>query len=161
MRRVLSFLLLACATAAAWAMPRAEYPRPQFERQEWVNLNGEWSYTFDFVGSGLEKKLYESKGFDGKITVPFCPESKLSGVEYTDFINNIWYQRQIQMPADWAGRNVMLNFGAVYYNSAVYIDGNLVGRHFGGSTSFAMDVTQYVGDGKQHSRRPEQISWER
>ena len=151
MRRVLSFLLLACATAAAWAMPRAEYPRPQFERQEWVNLNGEWSYTFDFVGSGLEKKLYESKGFDGKITVPFCPESKLSGVEYTDFINNIWYQRQIQMPADWAGRNVMLNFGAVYYNSAVYIDGKLVGRHFGGSTSFAMDVTQYVGDGKQHS----------
>ena len=78
------FALVACAQS----QPRAEYPRPQFERQDWVNLNGQWSYTFDFVGSGLERKLYESKGFDGKITVPFCPESKLSGVQYKDFINN-------------------------------------------------------------------------
>ncbi|MCR5534187.1 MAG: beta-glucuronidase, partial [Bacteroidaceae bacterium] len=65
-------------------------------------MNGQWSYAFDFVGSGVEKRMYESKGFDGKITVPFAPESKLSGVGYTDFINNIWYHRQIQMPADWA-----------------------------------------------------------
>ena len=151
MRKIVSALLLAWVAIAAWALPRAEYPRPQFERQDWVNLNGEWSYTFDFVGSGMEKKLFESKGFEDKIVVPFCPESKLSGVEYTDFINNIWYQRTIQMPADWAGRQVMLNFGAVYYNSAVYIDGQLVGRHFGGSTSFAFDVTEFVADGKSHS----------
>ena len=97
-------MLLCLVAVAAWALPRAEYPRPQFERQDWVNLNGEWSYTFDFVGSGMEKKLHESRGFDGRITVPFCPESKLSGVQYTDFINNIWYQRQIQMPSEWAGR---------------------------------------------------------
>ena len=100
MRKVLSALFMAFFAIATWALPRAEYPRPQFERQDWVNLNGEWSYTFDFVGSGMEKKLYESKGFDGKITVPFCPESSLSGVGYTDFINNIWYQRTIQMPAE-------------------------------------------------------------
>ena len=151
MRKVLSALFMAFFAIATWALPRAEYPRPQFERQDWVNLNGEWSYTFDFVGSGMEKKLYESKGFDGKITVPFCPESSLSGVGYTDFINNIWYQRTIQMPAEWAGRNILLNFGAVYYNSAIYIDGKLAGRHFGGSTSFALDITQFVADGKQHS----------
>ena len=108
------FLLLFAAVSAVGAQPRPEYPRPQFERQDWVNLNGQWSYAFDFVGSGVEKRMYESKGFDGKITVPFAPESKLSGVGYTDFINNIWYHRQIQMPADWAGRHVMLNFQAVY-----------------------------------------------
>ena len=145
------FLALAFACTFVWAVPRAEYPRPQFERQDWINLNGEWSYAFDFVGSGVEKRMYESKGFDGKIIVPFAPESKLSGVGYTDFINNIWYHRQIQMPADWAGRNVMLNFQAVYYNSEVYVDGKLAGRHFGGSTGFAIDVTRFLKDGKTHN----------
>ena len=144
------FLLLFAAVSAVGAQPRPEYPRPQFERQDWVNLNGQWSYAFDFVGSGVEKRMYESKGFDGKITVPFAPESKLSGVGYTDFINNIWYHRQIQMPQEWAGRNVMLNFQAVYYNSEVYVDGRLAGRHFGGSTGFAVDVTRFLKDGKAH-----------
>jgi len=131
--------------------PRPEYPRPQFERKDWVNLNGEWSYVFDFVGSGLEHGYPDSKGFKEKITVPFCPESKLSGVEYTDFINNIWYQRPIMMPAGWDGKRVMLNFGAVYYNSEIYIDGKLAGRHFGGSTPFAIDATDFISDGKEHS----------
>ena len=139
------------AIALAAQQPRAEYPRPQFERQDWVNLNGQWTYTFDFVGSGLERRFYESKGFDGRITVPFCPESKLSGVGYTDFINHIWYQRPVSMPSAWQGRDVRLNFGAVYYNSEVYIDGKLVGRHFGGSTSFSFDVTRFLSDGKEHS----------
>ena len=151
MKRLFFSLLLLCMTAGAWALPRAEYPRPQFERQDWLNLNGDWTYTFDFVGSGMEKKLFESKGFQDKITVPFCPESKLSGVGYTDFIGNIWYQRSIRMPQEWAGRNVMLNFGAVYYNSEVFIDGRLAGRHFGGSTSFAIDVTRFLADGGEHS----------
>ena len=151
MKKIFMSLLALAFAVGAWAQqPRAEYPRPQFERQEWVNLNGEWSYTFDFVGSGMEKHLYRSKGFDGKITVPFCPESKLSGVAYTDFINNIWYHRTIQMPAAWTGKRVKLNFGAVYYNAAVYVDGRLAGRHFGGSTSFAIDVTQFLQDGKTH-----------
>lgn len=131
--------------------PRPEYPRPQFERRDWVNLNGPWSYTFDFVGSGMERNLNQSKGFEGTIIVPFVPESKLSGVEYTDFINNIWYQREISMPQNWAGRNVRLNFGAVYYNSAVYIDGKLAARHFGGSTPFSIDVTEFLKDGGTHS----------
>ena len=80
---LLAAMMLVASTILA--IPRAEYPRPQFERQDWVNLNGDWTYTFDFVGSGLEKKLHQSQGFGDKITVPFCPESKLSGVEYTDF----------------------------------------------------------------------------
>ncbi|MCF0199012.1 MAG: hypothetical protein HUK02_06770, partial [Bacteroidaceae bacterium] len=141
--------LLLCSTLTR-ALPRAEYPRPQFERTEWLNLNGQWTYEFDFVGSGLEKGLKDSKGFGQAITVPFCPESRLSGVGYTDFINHIWYHRILQMPAAWQGKNVKLNFGAVYYNSEIYIDGRLVGRHFGGSTSFSFDVTAFIGDGQEH-----------
>ena len=70
-------------------IPRPEYPRPQFERTDWINLNGEWTYTFDFGASGLERGYAGSKGFDGKIIVPFAPESKLSGVGHTDFIGRI------------------------------------------------------------------------
>lgn len=152
MKKILFLIVVALLSLQSWAQqPRPEYPRPQFERQDWVNLNGQWSYRFDFVGEGMEKGLNASKGFDGRITVPYCPESSLSGVGYTDFIGNIWYQRDIQMPAAWAGRHVKLNFGAVYYNAEVYIDGRLAGRHFGGSTSFAIDVTRFIGDGDIHS----------
>ena len=98
-----ALVLATQALAAAEAsIPRPEYPRPQFERADWVNLNGTWTYTFDFGRSGLAQNYAASEGFDGRITVPFCPESKLSGVGYTDFIGNIWYQRSIQMPQDWA-----------------------------------------------------------
>ncbi|MBO6172244.1 MAG: beta-glucuronidase [Bacteroidales bacterium] len=135
----------------AYAVPRPEYPRPQFERKAWVNLNGEWTYSFDFGNSGIERGFQKSAGFDGKIIVPFAPESKLSGVEYKDFINHIWYQRNISVPAGWEGKRIMLNFGAVYFNSEVYVDGSLVGRHFGGSSSFSMDITPFVKAGSTHS----------
>lgn len=136
--------------AHADEMPRKEYPRPQFERESWLNLNGEWDYTFDFTDIGMQKGFYKATAFCGKITVPFCPESRLSGVEHKDFVNHIWYHRTIQRPEAWAGKNIMLNFGAVYFNSEVYIDGILVGRHFGGSSSFSFDITRFVEDGQQH-----------
>src|SRR4030042_234298 len=72
-------------------LPRAEYPRPQFERADWKNLNGTWSYTFDFGKSGIERGFASCGGFDGQIVVPFCPESELSGVGHTDFIEVMWY----------------------------------------------------------------------
>lgn len=78
MKRIsIAFLSLFLCVASVWSMPRPEYPRPQFERAGWVNLNGEWTCSFDFGGSGMEREFYKSKGFDKKITVPFCPESKL------------------------------------------------------------------------------------
>ena len=84
MKRIsIAFLSLFLCVASVWSMPRPEYPRPQFERAGWVNLNGEWTCSFDFGGSGMEREFYKSKGFDKKITVPFCPESKLSGIGYT------------------------------------------------------------------------------
>lgn len=132
------------------AVPRAEYPRPQFERADWENLNGEWTYEFDLGRSGMNRKLYESNGFDNKITVPFCPESKLSGVAHTDFIPAMWYHRNIQIPSSWQGRRIMLNFGAVDFFAAIYVDGKLVGRHWGGSSPFSCDITEIVSDGRPH-----------
>ena len=136
--------------AAAADVPRKEYPRPQFERSAWVNLNGQWDFTFDFVNTGEEKGFPKATSFDGKITVPFCPESRLSGVGHTDFINHIWYHRVIDIPKEWDGKKILLNFGAVYYESEVYIDGQIAGRHFGGSSSFAVDITPFVQAGKSH-----------
>ncbi len=156
MKFIRLFLALAAGFAglemtASASVPRAEYPRPQFERSDWVNLNGEWTYCLDLSNSGLEKGFRSSDGFDGKITVPFAPESKLSGVEFKDFITGIWYQRKITVPQSWQGRNVRLNFGAVYYESDVFIDGKFVGRHFGGTSSFSYDITKFVNDGGEHS----------
>ena len=143
-------MMLVAAVAAFAAQPRAEYPRPQFERSEWVNLNGEWTYELDLANTGFERRLFENKGFADKIIVPFCPESKLSGVEHKDIITGIWYHRTIQAPATWSEKKIMLHFGAVYYEAEVYVDGNFVGRHFGGSSPFALDVTKYLADGKSH-----------
>ena len=84
--------------------------------------------------------------------MPFAPESKLSGVGHTDFIGRIWYQRTIDIPADWSGRNVMLNFGAVYYTSEVYVDGRFVGRHRGStSRSPTTSPPAFVKPGGSHS----------
>lgn len=111
MKYILTVLItLVSLMATAYEIPRAEYPRPQFERQQWQNLNGQWDYTFDFAGSGLEQGYPKATSFEGKITVPFCPESKLSGVEHKDFINNIWYHREIDIPQEWDGKDILLNF---------------------------------------------------
>ncbi|GHT64585.1 beta-glucuronidase [Bacteroidia bacterium] len=150
-RNLFVYLFVLITVSMMGAQPRSEYPRPQFERQDWVNLNGEWSYVFDFGKSGKERDYQSSKGFDKKITVPFPPESKLSGVEFTDFIENMWYQRSISIPSSWNGKDVYINFGAVYYACELFIDGTFVGRHFGGSSSFSFDLTPFVEAGKTYN----------
>ncbi|MCR5181217.1 MAG: beta-glucuronidase [Bacteroidaceae bacterium] len=145
---LLAFVLSIPAFSAP--LPRAEYPRPQLVRDAWQNLNGTWTYEFDFSLSGLNRGLQRSQGFSNQITVPFCPESKLSGVEYKDFIAGMWYHRTIRRPAEWAGKRVRLNFGAVDYFCAIYIDGELIGHHWGGSSSFSFDITDAIADGAEH-----------
>lgn len=154
MNRLTTFLLTAAlafvgsVSGRAADVPRPEYPRPQFEREAWVNLNGTWTYSFDFGLSGMDRHFHESKGFDSSITVPFCPESKLSGVGYTDFINCIWYHRPVSIPAGWTGKNIILHFGAVDYEAAIWINGKQVFDHLGGSSSFDVDITRYVKPGE-------------
>ena len=129
-------------------MYRDEHPNPQFLRNEWINLNGEWDFEFDFGRSGCERAVYEKTKLDKKITVPFCPESKLSGIEYKDFINGVWYLREFSVPAEWNSGKVWICFGAVDYLCRVYINGSLAGEHRGGYTSFRFDITKLLKSGK-------------
>ncbi len=147
MRQTLLSLLLLLSVVSGFGIPRPEYPRPQFERTDWLNLNGTWSYEFDFAESGMERDLFKSEGFNDPIIVPFCPESPLSGVNHKDFINSMWYHRKITVPQAWEGKRIMLNFGGVDYQSNIYIDGKHVFEHHGGSSSFAVDITDFVKPG--------------
>ena len=132
-------------------IPRDEYPRPQFERDEWICLNGEWEYQFDFSKSGDERDWKNAAAFDGHINVPFCPESKLSGVGFTDFIEMMWYRRTLEIPAGWNGKKILLHFGGVDYRCIVYLDGQEAGRHTGGSAAFSIDLSRFVQTGKTHN----------
>ncbi|KPJ65107.1 hypothetical protein AMJ44_10960, partial [candidate division WOR-1 bacterium DG_54_3] len=124
---------------------------PQFVRSPWVNLNGIWSYTFDFGKSGKQRGFANSQGFDNKINVPFCPESSLSGVNFKDFIPAMWYHRSLTIPSDWKGKKIFLHFGAVDYETEVFIDGKAVGKHCGGTVSFSFDITPFISVGKAHN----------
>ncbi len=144
-------LLIVDIACLGTELPRPEYPRPQFERAEWMNLNGVWSYEFDFSKSGVEDSLFTSRGLGKTIVVPFCPESPLSGVDHKDFINAMWYQRKISVPAAWDGKRILLNFGGVDYKSTIYINGMQVFAHYGGSSSFSIDITNYVKAGSDNN----------
>ena len=150
-QRMLLCLTLGTAfcTANAVDIPRPEYPRPQFERTDWVNLNGQWTFEMDFGSSGEQRGWTNTKGLSKKITVPFCPESELSGIGYTDFIPCVWYQRNINIPAEWNGKKILLHFGAADYETKVYVDGKMVGEHKGAGSSFNFDITSYVKAGQQ------------
>ena len=132
-------------------IPRPEYPRPQFVREPWLNLNGRWTYTFDPGKSGMQRGFAHSEGFDDESLVPFCPESRLSGVCHVDFIEMMWYHRAIQVPADWDDKRILLHFGGVDYESEVFLDGKSVGRHWGGTSSFSYDITRHVTPGQTHN----------
>ena len=140
---------------ASREIPRPEHPRPQFRRPDWINLNGPWTWRTEpvrpaQVDAEKHRDMAATGGFESSITVPFCPESPLSGVGDTEFIGAIWYHRSVEVPAEWAGRKVLLHFGAVFYRAEVYVDGAYAGQHVGGSVSFALDVTRFVRAGGTH-----------
>lgn len=132
-------------------IPRPEYPRPQFQRDAWLNLNGEWTCALDPGKSGREQGYAASTGFSDSIIVPFCPESTLSGVAHTDFIEAMWYHRRITVPRDFAGKRILLHFGGVDYESEVFVDGRSVGTNRGGAVGFALDITNAVTPGQEHN----------
>ncbi len=130
--------------AAPGELPRAEYPRPQFVRADWLCLNGNWAFEVDTADSGLERGLV-TRPLAASITVPFAPESVLSGIGDTDFLEAVWYRRTVEVPAAWAGRRVHLHFGAVDQDATVWVDGVEVARHRGGWTPFTADLGERTG----------------
>ena len=122
-----------------------EYPRPQMERAAWMNLNGLWNYAI------RPKGQVEPKSFDGDILVPFCAESALSGVMKTvGAANELWYKRMFSVPADWRGKDILLNFGAVDWRVDIFVNDILIGSHTGGFTPFKFNITPFLNkSGKQ------------
>jgi len=131
-------------------IPRPEYPRPQFVRDNnWINLNGEWDFGFDDANIGLKERWYKKgnlKNFDRKITVPFCFQSKLSGIEDNSFHEVIWYRRVFEIPKQFKNKKVLLHFGAVDYKCLMYLNDEYVGSHEGGYIGFSLDVTNFLED---------------
>lgn len=122
-------------------IPRPEHPRPDRQRNDWLNLNGPWQLNFDPGQSGAEQRWQTKDKFDKEIMVPFCLESALGGLRYKDFMPAIWYRRIFQIPETWAGKRVLLHVEACDYFSRVYINGQPVGEHIGGYTPFSIEIT--------------------
>lgn len=117
-----------------------EYPRPQLERDSWMNLNGLWDYAL------LKKTSPMPKKYQGEILVPFCIESALSGVgkSVTPY-DRLWYRRSFIIPADWKSKRILLNFEAVDWSTSIYINGAYAGSHRGAYDRFTLDITDYLG----------------
>jgi len=129
-------------------IPRPEHPNPQWVRESWRNLNGEWEFDFDFSKSAREREIYKKGSLSKKIIVPFCPESKLSGIGYTDFIPSVCYRKVVKLSDKELSGNVFLHFGAADFHSYIYVNGSFLDEHIGGYASFSVDITKYVKTGE-------------
>ena len=130
------------------SIPRPEYPRPQFQRADWLNLNGEWEFEVDGGDSGIQRGLL-TEPYTQQITVPFCPESTLSGIGHVDFMPAVWYRKRVSVPRDWQGRNALLHFQAVDYDTTVWVNGIEVARHRGGFTPFCANLKGIAKAGEE------------
>ena len=122
-----------------------EYPRPQLQRKDWINLNGLWKYSI------LPKSDDQiPSNFQGNILVPFAIESSLSGVGKSVGKDSIlWYQRTIVVPIKRKGKQILLHFGAIDWRSDIYVNGQKVGRHEGGYDPFTFDITGFLNKGSK------------
>jgi beta-galactosidase/beta-glucuronidase len=123
------------------------YPRPQLRRKTWLPLNGTWLFAPD--EAGLLRTPAEVS-WDGRIEVPYAPETARSGVHVTSFMRACWYRRSFAAPPVPDGQRVILHFGAVDHSATVWIDGSLALEHEGGYTPFSVDITDLLRPYQQH-----------
>lgn len=125
-----------------------EYPRPQLQRRDWLNLNGLWDYAITDAQSAIVT------AWDGRILVPFPVESALSGVtRRLEPEHALWYRRSFAIPEAWSGRRVLLHFGAVDWEAQVFVNGALAASHRGGYDPFSCDVTEHLRPGGENELR--------
>ena len=129
-------------------IPLPEHPRPDFQREAWINLNGTWEFQFDSLDQGQDEQWFRHPIFTDKITVPFPWGSRLSGIE--NLANIAWYSRRLDIPEDWSGRRTFLVIGACDWRTSVWVDGEYVGQHQGGYTPFEFDLSGYTHAGQAH-----------
>ncbi len=132
-------------------IPRPEYPRPDFVRHSFQNLNGQWDFAFDDTDAGLEEKWYERQSFPRSITVPYVYQCALSGIHEKTPHNVVWYHKRVPILSEGKDKRVILHFGAVDYLAMVWVNGQLVGTHKGGNAPFCFDITPQVILGEENS----------
>jgi hypothetical protein len=150
----LILVLLICGGNSLWGetfstenIPLPEHPRPDFQRQQWLNLNGPWQFHFDKENAGLKQQWFKAgSDFPETIMVPFPWGSKLSGIE--DKADIGWYSRSITVPESWPQQRVFLVVGACDWHTTAWLDGNLLGDYQGGYTPFEFDITPYLKKGE-------------
>ncbi len=113
-------------------IPRDEYPRPQFVRNQWCSLNGQWEFSFD------------TNTFDKKITVPYVYQSKLSGIGINEAHSKVWYRKEFELPLKMQEKDIILHFGAVDYRCKVWVNDILVTEHIGGHIGFEINITHAI-----------------
>lgn len=146
MTTILCAMLLLISGINAQNIPLPEHPRPDFERPEWINLNGHWNFTFnkDLAEDAIRKN--DISQFDRKILVPFSWGSPLSEVGNDG--DQGWYGRSVSIPETWKGKRIYLIIGASEWDTRAWMDGNLLGDHQGGYTPFEFELTSYVQFGQ-------------
>jgi len=129
-------------------IPLPEHPRPDFMREQWLNLNGYWDFMLDADNKGESMEWQKSKtAFTQRILVPFPWGSKLSEVDNKAEIG--WYRRAISVPATWKGKRIFVIVGACDYQTKAWFDGNMIGEHSGGYTPFEFEITNTVNFGSE------------
>ena len=148
---IMGILLTSCAAAAPAqeaSVPRAEHPRPDFQRAQWLNLNGTWQFRFDPKNVGLKERWFgDTDRWEKQIVVPFAWESELSKVHQTKGQYIGWYRRDAKLPAEWKNKTLWLRVGAADWEARVWVNGTEVGMHRGGYTPFEFDITDAVKPG--------------
>jgi len=125
-----------------------DYPRPQFVRANWENLNGTWDFAFDDANKGEREKWYEEFKGELKIEVPFTYETKLSGIQDESRHYNIWYHRTIKVDGNKLNQNdYILHFEGSDFVTKLWVNGQYAGSHRGGYARFSFDITALVKDG--------------
>lgn len=141
--------MLIVQPASEAGQTRAERPRADWERADFVNLNGWWDFAFDPEENGQSKGWHEADAaLEQKINVPFCWESSLGGVEDSSYLGQAWYQKKVMVDSNWDGRKIFLKFGAVDWKCKLWVNGEEVGEHVGGYNAFEFDVTEYMKAGQ-------------
>ena len=126
------------------------YPRPQFVRENWLNLNGEWNFIFDDQNIGETQKYYNNFPKSRKIQIPFTYETKLSGINDQTIHENIWYQKNINIQSNPKKESIILYFEGSDFITKVWINGNYIGKNIGGYHRFSFNITNFLINGENN-----------